>query len=364
VKANNYLKVSHSETTREADAASPSLLATGGIRLIQIQPTLTCNLRCRHCYSESGPEHKRFLSADVFAPFLKEARSLGYRYVGVSGGEPLLWPDLDRFLQEAIDTGFSTSVITNGTLLTHRRARQLKHLAGVVAVSVDGPPEEYAEIRGSAVAFSMMQSGLAALREEKIPFVLVFTLHRTNADRLSWLHEFADQEKALAIEIHPLCDFGAASVNFSDAIPSSMEFRIAAWILALISQKRGKGGPAIIIDVFQRLLVEKSVWPLLTMSQMETENVPFSDLVPALIVEPDGCIVPFIYGFPRSWAIGSLNRGSLLDAAESWRTRCLAPVIDVVQTTLYRLRSTDQDYIDLFGQLLKTAHIAKKRSTS
>lgn len=38
------------------DFSSPFLFSPGGVRLVQIQPTLRCNLRCLHCYSESGPE--------------------------------------------------------------------------------------------------------------------------------------------------------------------------------------------------------------------------------------------------------------------------------------------------------------------
>ena len=73
--------------------------------MIQVQPTLNCNLRCRHCYSESGPGKVGALSGDLLGAFLGEARELGYGYVGVSGGEPLVWTDLDRFLGMARELG-------------------------------------------------------------------------------------------------------------------------------------------------------------------------------------------------------------------------------------------------------------------
>jgi pyruvate-formate lyase-activating enzyme len=340
------------------DAPSPSLLAPRGLRLIQVQPTLNCNLRCRHCYSESGPGKTKALAIELLQAFLREARSLGYGYVGLSGGEPLLWAGWAPFLQDACELGFSTAVVTNGTLLTPARARDLKKWAGVVAVSVDGPPAEHAAMRGSASAFVRMVKGLAVLRAEGVRFVLVFTLTRTNADRLSWLYEFADEVGAFAVEIHPLCNFGAAAVNLPGDIPDSLEFRTAAWLLALLSVQRGTGGPGVVMDVFRRHSVEASAWPLLAGRERTPAAVTFSDLVPSLIVEPDGCVTPLIYGFPRRWAVSVLGQQPLAEAAAAWQTRCVEPVAEIVQATLARLAGGGEDYIDLFGQILTTAHRA------
>jgi pyruvate-formate lyase-activating enzyme len=333
---------------------SPFLLAPGGRRLIQIQPTLRCNLRCAHCYSESGPDRRGEISFQRFTGFLEEAATLGYDYVGVSGGEPLLWKGLDEFLDFARDTGFSTSVTTNATLLRPKRAARLAGRVGLVAVSVDGPPDEHNAIRGSSTAFSSMRRGVAALRDAGISFTFAFTLTRFNADRLTWLYEFADEEGALGVSVHPLCDFGAASENLPDAVPDGREFQAAAWLLALLRQRRGPGGPGVTIDVMRRVVVEQSCWPVLDEDRGLLE-APFAELVPALVVEPDGCIVPFIYGFPRTWAVGFIDRGSLPAAAEAWRVKCATSVAELVRSTLARLADERSDYIDLFGEVLRSA---------
>ena len=344
--------------------ASPSLLAPGGLRLIQVQPTLNCNLRCLHCYSESGPGKTRALPVMLLHEFLREARALGYGYVGLSGGEPLLWAGCVPFLQGAHELGFSTAVVTNGTLLNPARARELKKWAGVVAVSVDGPPAEHDAMRASASAFSRLLKGLAVLRAEGVRFVLVFTLTRTNADRLAWVYEFAEEVGAFGVEIHPLCNFGAAVVNLPGHIPDSLEFRAAAWLLALLSAQRGDGGPAIVMDVFRREAVEASAWPLLPGRERSPAATRFSDLVPSLIVEPDGCVTPFVYGFPRDWAVGVLGRQPLADAAATWQARCAESAATVVRETLASLANEDEDYIDLFGQMLATAQRSRTPGSS
>src|SRR5262249_50049270 len=162
--------------------------------------------------------------------FLRDARALRYGYVGISGGEPLLWPDLERFLASALDLGFSTSVTTNGTLVTPRKARVLRSLARLVAVSVDGPEEDHDTIRGAPGAFAAMRRGITALREADVPFTIVFTLTRHNVHRLTWMYEFADEVGAAGLETHPLAGSGAAEVNLSDSVPGSLEFSLAAWL--------------------------------------------------------------------------------------------------------------------------------------
>jgi hypothetical protein len=200
-----------------------------------------------------------------------------------------------------------------------------------------------------------MRRGVAALRDAGISFSFAFTLTRFNADRLTWLYEFADEERALGISVHPLCDFGAASENLPDAVPDSRELQVAAWLLALLRQRRGPGGPGVTFDVMRRAVVVQSCWPVLDADEARRGEAPFAELVPALVVEPDGCVVPFIYGFPRHFAVGSIDRGSLSSDAEAWRADCSANVAELVRSTLARLEGERADYIDLFGEVLRSA---------
>ena len=345
------------------DFTTPFLLDTAGTRLIEVQPTLRCNLRCTHCYSESDPDRRGELPLSSLTGFLEAAADLGYGYVGVSGGEPLLWSHLEDFLDFARSTGFSTSITTNATLLTPERASALHGRADLVAVSVDGPPADHAAIRGSDWAFPAMRKGLGALRKEGLPFTLAFTLTRYNADRLPWLYEFAEVEGASGINVHPLCDFGAASINFSDAIPDSREFQAASWLLALLVEGCETDGPSVTLDAMRRVVIERSRWPLLAKNNRRFHQADFSDLVPSLVVEPDGCVVPFIYGFPRKWRLGYLDYDPLITATESWIENCVGPVAHLIQFTLERLASQGADYIDLFGEVLATAHQSNHRDS-
>lgn len=337
------------------DLSAPGLLGRQGLRMIQLQPTRRCNLSCRHCYSESGPGKGRDLPFERVGPFLSSAFDLGYSYVGVSGGEPLLWSDLEKTLSFARRLGYSTSVSTNATLLTPQKASLLKDIAGIVAVSVDGPPEEHALMRNSETAFDAMLRGLDTLRTANVPFTLSFTFTQFNADRLSWLYRFAVEEGAAGIHVHPLFSFGAASGVMDDAVPDSYEFKVASWLLALLIQDHGPGGPVVTFDVMQRERIRQSPW-YSSVSGVGSPGRPrFSDLVPSLILETDGCIVPFIYGFPRKWALGFSGAGDFDQLCSRWSARHGEALRSMVKRTLEQLEASGAEYCDFFGELHRTA---------
>lgn len=330
----------------------PFLLSKGGTRIIQIQPTLRCNLKCRHCYSESGPDRNGAIPAKRFENFMSQASGLGYWYVGISGGEPLLWEDLQSFLEISSKIGFYTSIVTNGTLMTPERASELRGRVNLIAVSVEGPPDVHDEMRGKN-SFKAMTKGLDALRTEGMPFILLFTLTRYNANQLSWLYEFADKEGARGVEVHPLAAVGAAGHHLQDFVPDSREISAASRLLALCTYLRGLGGPEVTMDAVKMTLVGQSCWPLLAQRESELLNAKFSDLVPSLVIEPDGSVVPFIYGFPRKWVIGNIERDSLGMAVSGWRAKFASEMSVLVHATLDRLAGNE--YIDLFSEVLKTA---------
>ena len=87
-------------------------------RVLQIHPSLRCNLRCAHCYSASGPEEDGALSPDLLRTALSDARAEGYNVLGVSGGEPLMYPHLVAVLRHASSLGMITTVTTNGLAFT------------------------------------------------------------------------------------------------------------------------------------------------------------------------------------------------------------------------------------------------------
>ncbi|MFH1532815.1 MAG: radical SAM protein [Pseudomonadota bacterium] len=121
---------------------SPSSEPTGrgAAPYVGIEVNRRCNLRCPHCFTDSGPDAHPGPSADQLGGLLARLASLGVRHVGFSGGEPLLRTDLEGIMRRGLDAGISGyGLVTNGWPATPARARSLKD-AGlrVVQVSLDG----------------------------------------------------------------------------------------------------------------------------------------------------------------------------------------------------------------------------------
>src|SRR5437773_10048187 len=109
-------------------------------RILQVHPTRRCNLRCLHCYSTSGPEHRDALALAVLRDAVRDAAAEGFNVASFSGGEPLMYSELPQLLDAAHECGLLTAAVTNGMLLGRRRLEELRGRLDLVAIRLDGVP--------------------------------------------------------------------------------------------------------------------------------------------------------------------------------------------------------------------------------
>jgi MoaA/NifB/PqqE/SkfB family radical SAM enzyme len=103
-----------------------------------------CNLRCHGCRIPAAGRPD--LEWEALCGLLEKAHARGYRELYFSGGEPMLWRDGDRTVEDAVRLArrlgfYHVHVYTNGTL-------GLTSSADLVWVSVDGLAETYRSRRG------------------------------------------------------------------------------------------------------------------------------------------------------------------------------------------------------------------------
>ena len=127
---------------------------TGGVSVLQVHPTRRCNLQCAHCYSSSGPRERDTIPSDRLVELIGAAGRLGYGQLSVSGGEPLLYPDLAALLLAGRAADMTTTITTNGMLANGNRLRPLTGLLNAIAISLDGIPETHNALRGHPEAFA------------------------------------------------------------------------------------------------------------------------------------------------------------------------------------------------------------------
>jgi len=293
---------------------------TGGcLRVFQIHPTRRCNLRCLHCYSESGPRESAQLDQELLRVAICDAREQGYTLVGFSGGEPLMYAPLPALLTHARSLGMITTVTTNGMLLTERKLGELADRVDLIAISLDGVPTSHNKIRAYGGAFEKMAARLNGLRQSGIPFGFIFTLTMFNVHELRWVADFARDQGACLLQIHPLEEAGRAARRMRGEEPDGTE-AAAAYVEALKIQAMVGERLQVHLDLAPKEVLREEPARVFADPLVEGwENWPLADLVNPLIVEADGAVVPIQHGFDRRFALGNLQNESLLEMSARWR---------------------------------------------
>ena len=84
-------------------------------KIINIELTTRCSLRCPQCYKEIGLEKNTDFTWEQLQSLLREASSLGVRKVLFSGGEPLLYPKIKTAIKLVKDLRMELYISTGGT---------------------------------------------------------------------------------------------------------------------------------------------------------------------------------------------------------------------------------------------------------
>lgn len=302
---------------------------TAGRGIFQIHPSRRCNLRCLHCYSESGPEVEASLPVDVVTRAVNDAADLAYDVMGVSGGEPLIYPGLLDVLDAAKARGMTTTVTTNGLLLTPRRLAEMRDRVDVLAISLDGMPDSHNRMRNSPTAFERMSARLPGVLEAGIPFGFVFTLTQNNVHEFEWVAHFADEAGAALVQVHPLEAEGFARQTLPGQAPDPTELTFAM-IESL--RLRGESSAFIQVDAASRRDIADS--PLRFLNIEAVPDQPPGRWLTPLVLETDGTLVPFTYGFPREYAIGSLLDAPMPQLFEQWDA---TPLLEVTRRAAQRV---------------------------
>ncbi len=118
---------------------------------VYIEPTIDCNLDCVTCFRNGWDEPRGRMSEETFAAILDGLRVLDPLPTVYFGGigEPLFHKGTVAWIAQVKALGARVEMITNGTLLTERRSRELIDAGlDLLWVSIDGAsPESYADVR-------------------------------------------------------------------------------------------------------------------------------------------------------------------------------------------------------------------------
>src|SRR5215472_12715775 len=144
-------------------AAIPSFL--------ELEITGFCQLKCVHCYADSGPHGGRgMMTTGDWGNVIDQAAAIGVKMVQFIGGEPTLDPDLPRLIRRALGAGLKVYVYSN---LVHVTAElwelfsQPGMFLGTSWYSAD--PARHAQITGIHASYARTRANIAEAVRRGIP---------------------------------------------------------------------------------------------------------------------------------------------------------------------------------------------------
>ena len=155
-----------------------------------------CNLNCKHCYSLSADvDFPGELSTDEVYAVMDDLKAFGVPVLILSGGEPLLRPDIFEISARAKAEGFYIGLSTNGALIDRRMSERIADIGyDYVGISLDGIGDVHDRFRRQAGAFDASLHGVRLCREHGIKVGLRYTMTEQNQESLPGLLDLMERE--------------------------------------------------------------------------------------------------------------------------------------------------------------------------
>ncbi len=181
------------------------------LRMIAWELTRSCNLACVHCRAsaERGP-YPGELSTQEVLKVMDDIALVGKPVIILTGGEPLLRPDIFDLARHGTEKGFRMVMATNGTLFTEETVQKMK-TSGIqrISISLDGPDSEthdaFRKVKGS---FEGSLHGIGMAKKGGLDFQINTTITKINLHLIPDILRLAVDLGAVALHIFLLVPTG------------------------------------------------------------------------------------------------------------------------------------------------------------
>lgn len=195
-----------------------NLIAEHPLREVMWECTLRCNLHCRHCGSDCHTvAAQKDMPIEDFLKVLDSVKRSGADthkvMITITGGEPLMRPDLEVCGRAIYDMEFPWGMVSNGLFLTPQRFRRLL-AAGLhsITISLDGLENLHNWMRGNEKSFERVSQAIDLLvAEPSIKFDFVTCVNRRNYPTLPQIRDFLIEKGVKAWRLFSIFPVGRAA---------------------------------------------------------------------------------------------------------------------------------------------------------
>ena len=284
---------------------APLQARTPRLKSLFIHLTNSCNLSCHHCYTASNAQKKsNFLSYHVVTGMIDELADKGGSSITLSGGEPLLHPDIKNILVYAARR-LEIRLLTNGTLLDSEWAEFLADLDISVQLSLDGSSSDiHDSIRGDG-SFKKTLDALNYLQRAGLNKKINFstTITSQNIDDLPAIITLAEELKVPLVRFLPLREKGNAQEAWQQ-IGSGLDIADYNRFFDFIFEMNQRRASSI------ELSCGLSGF-LLTHSDQTSDDDTWCPIGKMLVVGADGNVYPCVLMMTEEFKMGNIFSESL-----------------------------------------------------
>lgn len=218
--------------------------------------TNLCNARCQHCSSNSARKLSNELSTDEAFTMCDQLAASGVVDLAISGGEPLLRPDIPRILAHARGRGLSVGIGTNGSSLRPETAATLAELGlGRLQVSLDGVGAAHDELRRWPGLYARALCTIRTARAAGLRTHVCFTITTLNSDQIERMAELAASIGVKRLNLSRFVATGRGSSGLE--LPDDAWHDIVLRCQAL--RERMRGELEVVTHLAQQILVDSEV---------------------------------------------------------------------------------------------------------
>lgn len=182
---------------------------------LYLHVTFDCPLRCAHCYARGGERRMDELPPERFAEIVREAIEHRFRSVVFTGGEPLVYPQIDQLfsmLQQLDRKGVRFILRSSFAFkISEDRLRAIFETFDEIVVSVDGGRESHDARRGAG-SYELMEANLeraiARFGSEKIGLAATLSERDRNGEPGESVRALAQRLKIEKVRIRPILPLG------------------------------------------------------------------------------------------------------------------------------------------------------------
>ncbi|MDD2743561.1 MAG: heme d1 biosynthesis radical SAM protein NirJ [Rhodocyclaceae bacterium] len=191
-----------------------------------------CNLTCKHCYSISADTNfPGELTTEQVYGVMDDLKEFKVPVLILSGGEPLLRPDIYEIAKRAKAKGFYVGLSSNGTLIDENNIDQIAECDfNYVGVSLDGIRETHDKFRRMDGAFEASLKGIRLCRDLGLKIGVRFTMTQDNAHDLPELLKLVEDEGIDRFYFSHLNYAGRGNKNRKD----DAQHKLTRWAMDLL----------------------------------------------------------------------------------------------------------------------------------